>query len=123
MINMTNIYALSCFNKASCLLETVRDIMSMKNISGSAKFPGVQRMLAQDFEHYDSASRTLVNFLTGLLNHLTHTKLWSCTCSAASTLCQIIQKGFAQWRLSGLHKAQNLCYIVKFFTKLSTCEK
>ena len=30
MINMTNMYALCCFNKASCLLETVRDLKSMK---------------------------------------------------------------------------------------------
>ena len=67
----------------------------MKSISDSARFLGVQAMLAQGFEHDDSASMSLVTFITGLLNHPTHTKLWSCACPAASALCQIIQKGFA----------------------------
>ena len=105
IIDMTNIYVLYCFNKVYCLSEAVEALSRWKSISGSARFPGVQTLSAQDLEHYGFASRSLVNFLTGLLNHSTHTKLWSCTCSAASALCQIIWKGFAQWHLSGLHKA------------------
>ena len=61
---------------------------------------------SQIFGHHDFASRSIINFLTGQLNHPTYAKLWSCARSGESASCQIIQKGFAWWRLSGLHEAQ-----------------
>ena len=115
--NMTRIYVLCCFNKTSCISETVKGTkIDERAFWVMLDFLSCKQCLASEsriFEHHDYASRSLVKLSTRVAQPLNACYIVVLHSFSGNCLMSDSLKGFAWLCLSGLYKAEILCHTVK----------